>query len=105
MISAGTVPLPARIRPARAGERIGRYGQGGKAAIGHLGGTFVVRASKAGDDVAHGFTDEDYRDRSKLRTYELTEVCKPVVRELGYVRIEIGSVDRKIDSWVRSCGG
>ena len=82
----------------RAGERIGRFGQGGKAAIGHLGGTFVVRASKAGDTVAHGFTDEDYRDRSKLRSYELTEVSKPVARELGYVRIEIGAVDRKIDA-------
>jgi hypothetical protein len=82
----------------RAGQRIGRYGQGGKAAIGHLGGTFSISASRAGSDVAHGFTDADYRDRTKLRTYELTEASKPVDRELGYVRIEIGAVDRKIDT-------
>lgn len=82
----------------RAGERIGRYGQGGKAAIGHLGGRFSVTASPAGDPVAYGFTDEDYRDRSKLRTYELTEGAKPVARELGYVRIDIGAVDRKLDA-------
>ena len=82
----------------RAGERIGRFGQGGKAAIGHLGGTFSIRASKAGDDVTHGFTDEAYRDRSKLRSYELTPGAKPVDRELGYVRIEIGAVDRKLDA-------
>jgi hypothetical protein len=32
----------------RAGDRIGRYGQGGKAAIGHLGNRFTVTASRAG---------------------------------------------------------
>lgn len=82
----------------RAGERIGRYGQGGKAAIGHLGGTFSITASSAGDPAAHGFTDDDYRDRTKLRTYELRESRKPVDAALGYVRIEIGEVDRKIDA-------
>ncbi len=82
----------------RAGERIGRYGQGGKAAIGHLGGRFSISASPAGDAVAYGFVDDDYRDRSKLRSYELTEVPKPSDRELGYVRIEIGAVDRKLDA-------
>ncbi len=82
----------------RAGERIGRFGQGGKAAIGHLGGRFHVTASRAGDKVAYGFVDEDYRDRSKLRTYELDETRKPVARELGYVRIEIGAVDRKLEA-------
>jgi hypothetical protein len=80
-----------------AGERIGRYGQGGKAAIGHLGTRFAITASLAGDDVAHGFADEAYRDRSRLRTYELTERPKPVPSELGYVRIEIGGIDKKID--------
>ncbi len=82
----------------RAGERIGRYGQGGKAAIGHLGGRFSISASPSGDAVAYGFVDDDYRDRSKLRSYELTEVRKPCDRELGYVRIEIGAVDRKLDT-------
>jgi hypothetical protein len=81
----------------RAGETIGRYGQGGKAAIGHLGGRFSITASPAGDDTAYGFIDEDYRDRSRLRTYELRETRKTVDRELGYVRIEIGAVDRKLD--------
>jgi len=81
----------------RAGDSIGRYGQGGKAAIGHLGGRFEVLAGLAGDPVAHGFADEAYRDRSRLRTYELREHPKPVAVDLGYVRIEIGGVDRKID--------
>lgn len=43
--------------PKHAGERIGRYGQGGKAAIGHLGNRFVVVASPAGDHRAWAFED------------------------------------------------
>ncbi len=81
----------------RAGDRIGRYGQGGKAAIGHLGNRFRIVASPAGNDRAYAFEDPAYRDRSRLRTYELVEARKPVARELGYVRIEIGEVDRKVD--------
>ena len=82
----------------RAGDRIGRYGQGGKAAIGHLGNRFVVTASRAGDKRAITFEDPAYRDRSKLRVYELLDRVKPVDAELGYVRIEIGEVDRRVDA-------
>lgn len=81
----------------KAGESIGRYGQGGKAAIGHLGTRFEIVASRAGDVGAHGFADEDYRDRSRLRIYELHERPKTVATDLGFVRIEIGGVDRKVD--------
>jgi hypothetical protein len=84
--------------PKRAGDRIGRYGQGGKAAIGHLGNRFRITASPAGDPHAYAFEDPAYRDRSRLRTYELVEARKPVAAELGYVRIEIGEVDRKVDA-------
>ena len=81
----------------RAGDRIGRYGQGGKAAIGHLGNRFTVTASRAGDPQALTFEDLAYRDRAKLRVYQLSERAKPVDPELGYVRIEIGEVDRRVD--------
>lgn len=43
------------------------------------------------------FEDPDYRDRAKLRVYDLHDRAKPVDAELGYVRIEIGDVDRKVD--------
>ncbi len=69
----------------RAGDRIGRYGQGGKAAIGHLGNRFRIVASAQGESVAHAFADDDYRDRSRLRSYELHEEPKPVGPDLGYV--------------------
>jgi hypothetical protein len=81
----------------RAGDRIGRYGQGGKAAIGHLGSRFEIVASAAGDEHAYGFEDPAYRDRARLRTYDLHPRKKTVAAELGYVRIEIGEVDRKLD--------
>jgi hypothetical protein len=82
----------------KVGESIGRYGQGGKAAVGHLGARFDIVASRAGETVAHHFADEAYRDRSRLRTYELRERPKPIDADLGYVRIEIGGVDRKVDA-------
>ncbi|MGZ8438580.1 MAG: ATP-binding protein [Candidatus Limnocylindrales bacterium] len=81
----------------RAGDRIGRYGQGGKAAIGHLGNRFAVTASRVGEERAITFEDPAYRDRAKLRVYELHDRAKPVEAGLGYVRIEIGEVDRKVD--------
>ena len=82
----------------KPGERIGRYGQGGKAAIGHLGNRFEIVASAAGEDHAYGFEDPAYRDRARLRTYELHARRKPVEPELGYVRIEIGEMDRAVDA-------
>jgi len=82
----------------RAGERIGRYGQGGKAAIGHLGNRFEIVASPAGDERAYAFEDPQYRDRRQLRRYELHERSKPVAPESGYIRIEIGEVDKRLDA-------
>jgi len=82
----------------KAGDRIGRFGQGGKAAIGHLGNRFEIVASAAGDDDAFGFEDPAYRDRARLRTYELNPRRKPVEPGLGYVRIEIGEMDRAVDA-------
>jgi hypothetical protein len=83
--------------PKRAGESLGRYGQGGKAAIGHLGNRFEIVASRQGEARAHVFSDPAYRDRSRLRTYELGDRAKPVDAALGYVHLVIGEVDRKLD--------
>ena len=84
--------------PKRAGDRIGRFGQGGKAAIGHLGNRFTIVASPPGDERAYRFEDDDYRDRSHLRRYELAIRAKLVAAELGYVHIDIGAVDRRVDA-------
>ncbi|MHB8507335.1 MAG: ATP-binding protein [Candidatus Dormibacteria bacterium] len=76
---------------------LGQYGQGGKAAIGHLGASFTVESSRPGDGRAWRFRDPEYRERTKLKTYELLEVAKRVPAELGYVRIRIDDVDRRLD--------
>jgi hypothetical protein len=83
--------------PKRGRRLLGQYGQGGKAAIGHLGSGFIVEASRPGDDNAWRFADPDYRDRSKLKTYELKVVTKRVPAEHGYVRIRIDGVDKRLD--------
>jgi hypothetical protein len=83
--------------PKRGRKLLGQYGQGGKAAIGHLGNSFTVEASRPGDEGAWRFADPDYRDRSRLKTYELKVVMKRVPVGLGYVRIRIDGVDKRLD--------
>lgn len=84
--------------PKRGRSVIGQYGQGGKAAIGHLGQGFTIDASRPGDEGAWQFSDTRYRDRSRLKVYELHPIPKRVERGLGYVRIRIEAVDRKVDA-------
>jgi hypothetical protein len=43
--------------PKRGRKLLGQYGQGGKAAIGHLGDSFTVEASRPGDAGAWRFAD------------------------------------------------
>src|SRR5262249_36743314 len=81
----------------RGRNLLGRYGQGGKAAIGHLGEGFTIDASRPGDESSWQFSDTRYRDRSRLKVYELHPIPKRVDHELGYVRIRIEAVDRKVD--------
>src|SRR5258708_20448486 len=81
--------------PKRGRKLLGQYGQGGKAAIGHLGTSFTVEASRPGDENAWRFADPDYRDRSRLKTYELKIVSKRVTACQGYVRIRIAGLDKR----------
>jgi hypothetical protein len=83
--------------PKRGRQLLGQYGQGGKAAIGHLGRRFTVEASRPRDQVAWRFTDDDYRDRTRLKTYELVETSKRTPIEVGYVRVRIDGIDKRID--------
>ena len=83
--------------PKRGRKLLGQYGQGGKAAIGHLGTSFTVEASRPGDENAWRFADPDYRDRSRLKTYELKIVSKRVTADQGYVRIRIDGLDKRLD--------
>jgi len=83
--------------PKRGKNLLGQYGQGGKAAIGHLGSRFTVEASRPNDTVAWRFADHNYRDRSRLKTYELETVARRSDADMGYVRIRIDGVDKRVD--------
>src|SRR5260370_7298355 len=50
--------------PKRGRKLLGQYGQGGKAAIGHLGTTFTVEASRPADGNPSRFAHPAYRDPS-----------------------------------------
>jgi hypothetical protein len=81
----------------RGRNLLGQYGQGGKAAIGHLGGSFTIEASRPDDAVSWRFHDTAYRDRTRLKTYELEQVTKRIDSELGFLRVRIDAVDRRVD--------
>jgi hypothetical protein len=81
----------------RGRNLLDQYGQGGKAAIGHLGGSFSIEASRPGDAACWRFHDPEYRDRTRLKTYELEQVPKRVGAELGFLRVRIDAVDRRVD--------
>src|SRR5437867_10485065 len=49
--------------PKRGRQLLGQDGQGGKAAIGHLGSRFTVEASRPGHGQAWRLTHQDHRDR------------------------------------------
>ena len=83
--------------PKRSRKLLGQYGQGGKAAIGHLGTSFSVEASRPGDETAWRFVDPNYRDRTKLKNYELKVVAKRVPTEQGYVRIRVDGLDKRVE--------
>src|SRR5260370_17307906 len=78
--------------PKRGRNLLGQYGQGGKAAIGHLGTSFTVEASQPADETAWRFADADYRDPTKLKPYELKVVIKRVPLSQGHSPIRIHAV-------------
>lgn len=81
----------------RGRNLLGQYGQGGKAAAGYLGGRLTIEVSRPGDPLGWQLEDREYRDRSRLKTYELRQVAKRVDEALGYVRIRVDGVDRRVD--------
>jgi hypothetical protein len=81
---------------AGAEGALGRFGQGGKAAMGYLGRSFTITCKAAGE--AHGYriSDRDYRNRSagtKRYQAERLELDAPV--EEGFVQIRIGALNRR----------
>src|SRR5258708_507836 len=64
--------------PKRGRKLLGQYGQGGKAAIGHLGTSFTVEASRPGDKNVWRFPHPASPDRPRLHTYPLKILSNPL---------------------------
>jgi hypothetical protein len=75
---------------------LGRFGQGGKAAMGYLARSFTITAKAAGE--AHGYrvSDRDYRDRAGgTKRYRAERVELDVPRREGYVQIRLANLNRR----------
>lgn len=87
---------------AKAGREgaLGRFGQGGKAAIGYLARSFEIVAKAAGERQAYRLVDDDYGDRAlgtKRYAAEPIDLAVPV--EEGYVGIRLTRLNRhRIDA-------
>lgn len=75
---------------------LGRFGQGGKAAMGYLGRSFTITAKAAGDTHGYRVSDRDYRDRaSGTKRYRAERVDLDVPRREGYVQIRLANLNRR----------
>lgn len=82
-------------KQTREKGRLGRYGQGGKAAMGYLGCGWVIRANSHGGDTQFIIRDENWRDRSNgLKEYVAEEARSPVPG-VGVVQVEVRQLERK----------
>ncbi len=76
--------------------KLGRYGQGGKAAMGYLGKSWRISSTKAGEKDEYIFEEDDWDDRSSgMKSY------KPIIQparliEDGVVQIDIWNLKKKI---------
>lgn len=77
----------------REAHDLGAYSQGGKAAMGYLGGEMVVKASLAGTKILYTFKDDNLHD-NKLKQYLVEQ--SDFESEDGYVAIEVHKIKRKI---------
>src|SRR5439155_3383584 len=70
--------------------KLGRYGQGGKAAMGYLGRAFTLVAKAAGEAETYELVESDWHDRrAGVKTWTPKLVAAPVGIEEGYVAIRI----------------
>jgi len=72
---------------------LGAYSQGGKAAMGYLGGSMVIKTSSNGEKVLYRIEDNDLHDYS-LKNYPV--ITTEFNNLDGYVEIEVSGLRRKI---------
>src|SRR5438876_2907294 len=69
---------------------LGRFGQGGKAAMGYLGRAFTIICKAAGQDHGYRIADRDYRNRTAgTKSYRAERVELEIPENEGYVQIRL----------------
>ncbi len=77
--------------------KLGRYGQGGKAAMGYLGKSWQIRSTRARDEIEYTVEELNWDDREGgLKKYK-PKVGKTVFVEDGIVQIDIWNLKRKVN--------
>jgi hypothetical protein len=99
-LGMGLKELQAFLKWGRSSKRgkLGRYGQGGKAAMGYLGNSWKLQSSRTGDEKTYIIEEDNWRDRSGgKKKYKPKIFLGMTPKEEGIVRIEIRKLSRKIN--------
>lgn len=76
--------------------RIGRYGQGGKAALGYLGRGFIIKSSPAGSAQGYLLQVDNWQDRTK-GFKEIRVEQFPAIQEKGSVEFTIIGLEKSFN--------
>lgn len=99
-VGMGLKELKSFLKWGQSSKRgkLGRYGQGGKAALGYLGRSWILKTSKLGEEKTYIIEENDWRNRiggKKKYTPKIYEGMVP--KEEGKVIFEIRNLSRKIN--------
>jgi len=95
----GPIELSAFFIWGRSNKRgkLGRYGQGGKAAMGYLGKSWRIRSTKASESEEYSIEELDWDDRSGGLKKYIPKIGKTTFIEEGLVQIDVWKLKRKIN--------
>ena len=78
--------------------KLGRYGQGGKAAMGYLGNSWKLEVSKLGDERTYVIEETNWRNRLEgKKKYKPKIFLGLTPKEQGKVKIEIRNLSRPVN--------
>lgn len=77
--------------------RIGRYGVGGKGAMGYLGRSMEVTCSEPGSDIEYQVTDTAWEQKIGRDRVEHEWIKKPSVAPEGYFKVRVWHLKRNIN--------
>lgn len=79
-------------------HRIGRYGQGGKAALGYLANSFVIRSHPVGSESGYLIRVDDWEDRSSgFKTFDIEPFDSLHEKDEGFVSFEISNLRKEFE--------